>query len=137
MPATLESRLQKLNSMSSYFAGDELYRIFSDHIASQYLPVIDKKFGVKHAIYEESGAGHTGSDTAALVIGIPVERKPGVWNALKYWFGERYRCAISVTFSPGRITCAPGYAEYARQVKDRYDETMRDAVGIELRCILH
>lgn len=79
--AELEARIARVKQLDFNY-NDALYKLVSEFIIAPYIPEMDKRFGKKHSISEQSGAGMTGSDTSALVITVPRERKSGFWNGL-------------------------------------------------------
>jgi len=125
-------RLKNLETRHATY-NDELYYIIGDCILTKLIPDLDFAMGTSHTVAYQAGGGPTGSDTTAVHITVPRERREGVWNSLARFFSPR-RPVITIRLAQSLLIYSPPYEKYVRHIFTEYDESLRNVFGFDLEA---
>lgn len=123
--AELEARIARIKELDFNY-NDALYKLVAEFIVAPYIPEMDKRFDKKHSVSELGGAGMTGSDTSALVITVPREKRKGFLNGLLRAFSpEKTVIKFSLAFDYcSSIAYLPEYRSMAKTIEVGYKKAI-------------
>lgn len=120
----ISKRIAKINTLNFAY-DDAVYDLLADVVVAPYLGQLNSLFNKTHSISMRGGAGPTGSDTSALVVSIPREKKEGFWNKVQRIFSSQKQ-VMRITLRGERWQCdfQDEYWEFAEAMKSDYKQLL-------------